>query len=107
VLAWLSKSVENPMKKMTLFALGAGLLLLTMGVVAKPRVPAPPTDEATPAESPSFDEDCYEWKYPKKDECGALSGTTECKAEPTINSAADDEKREKCEPTKGELCLCD
>ncbi len=95
------------MKKMTLFALSAGLLLLAVGVVAKPRATPSVGDEALPAESPSFDEDCYEWKYPAKDECGALSGSTECKAEPTINSAADDKKREQCEPTKGELCLCD
>jgi hypothetical protein len=103
------------MKKMILFALGAGASLLAVSVVVGPHVIASadasemiePARRAFPTESPSFDEDCYEWKYPKKDQCGALSGTTECKAEPSINSAADDEKREQCAPTKGDLCLCD
>jgi len=98
---------ETSMNKTILFALGAGLVLVTAAVMARPSAPSRDGDQAVPTESPSFDEDCYEWKYPSKDECGALSGTTECKAEPTIESAADEDKREKCKPTKGELCLCD
>lgn len=60
-----------------------------------------------PMESPDFDEECFEWTYPDKDECGELKGKEECKAEPTINSSDDDAKKEACQPTKGDECFCD
>ncbi len=61
-----------------------------------------------PLESPDGDdEDCFEWKYPKNDACGKLSGTTECKPKPTIEASDDAAKKEACKPTKGDDCLCE
>lgn len=60
-----------------------------------------------PVKLESPDGDCFEWKYPKKAECGALSGKTECKAEPSINTLEKDEaKRAACKPEEGAECFC-
>lgn len=59
---------------------------------------------ALPAESPGGE--CYKWKYPDKDDCGKLKGTTECKSEPTIESEDDDKKKAACKPEKGDSCAC-
>ncbi len=68
--------------------------------------PLPRAGLPGPAESPGG-ADGYKWSYPKKVACGKLSGTTECKSRPTIESSEDEKKRAECEPTKGDLCLCD
>jgi hypothetical protein len=62
--------------------------------------------QPVPVESPGRAE-CYRWTYPKKASCGNLSGTKECKSRPTIESSDDEKKREECQPTKGDICLCD
>ncbi len=60
----------------------------------------------TPLESPDEDE-CFEWTYPKEDACGNLKGKTECKASPSIEGSDDDDKKDKCQPTKGDTCFCE
>ena len=93
------------MRKLTVLMLGASSLLVAVAGAAHS---AKRLDgRAVPVESPGVTEDCYEYVYPKKDACGALSGTSECKATPTIEASDDEKKRAECEPTKGELCLCD
>jgi len=59
-----------------------------------------------PLESPSGG-DCFEWTYPKSDACGALSGKTECKAKPSIETSDDEKKKADCKPTKGDDCFCE
>jgi len=58
------------------------------------------------AESPD-EEECVEWTYPKESACGNLSGKTECKATPSIEASEDDDKKDKCKPTKGDTCFCE
>ncbi len=86
--------------------LGGGVLLV--GPATARSAPASQTVAQTPvpAESPGGGE-CYEWSYPKKTACGKLSGSKECKTRPSIESSEDEQKKEECKPTKGDLCLCD
>ncbi len=82
--------------------LGAGALVVGPGEARSAQSSRPPIR----AESPGGGE-CYEWSYPKKTACGKLSGTKECKTRPSIESSEDEQKKEECKPTKGDLCLCD
>ena len=83
---------------------GAGVVVFALMVATSARSMA--SAAPVPLESPD-EEECYEWKYPKSDACGTLSGSTECKSQPTIEGSDDDEKKEKCKPQKGDVCFCE
>jgi hypothetical protein len=83
---------------------GAGLVIAALAVAGSAL--SQPTSPPHPLESPDEDE-CFEWKYPKEAACGALSGKKECKARPSIEASDDDDKKDKCKPTKGDTCFCD
>lgn len=83
---------------------GAGFVIAALVVLTSALGSASPAP--VPVDSPDEDE-CFEWTYPKEDACGNLKGKTECKATPTIESSDDDEKKEKCQPTKGDTCFCE
>lgn len=89
-------------------ALGSAAALVVAGAaLAAPLRANEPARDSDPLESPGFDEDCYEFTYPKKDACGSLSGITECKSSPTIDASDDEAKKEACQPTKGDICFCE
>jgi hypothetical protein len=85
---------------------GAGLVIAALVVATSALSKADPAAPARPLESTDEDE-CFEWQYPKEDACGNLKGKKECKARPTIEGSDDDEKKEKCQPTKGDTCFCE
>ncbi len=80
---------------------GAGLIVAALAMATTSAYSSP-----VPLESPD-EEECFEWKYPSESACGNLSGKTECKARPTIEASDDDDKKEKCQPTKGDICFCE
>jgi hypothetical protein len=84
---------------------GAGFVVAALALATSALSSAKPAP-ALPLESPDEDE-CFEWKYPKEDACGALKGKTECKATATIEGSDDDDKKAKCQPTKGDTCFCE
>lgn len=79
--------------------LGAALLLALFATTES-------RASVTRLESPD-EAECFEWKYPKEKECGKLSGKTECKSTPSIESSDDDDKKDKCKPKKGDSCTCE
>ncbi len=83
---------------------GAGFVVFALVVATSARSLA--SSPVVPLESPD-EEECFEWKYPKADACGDFSGKTECKATATIEGSDDDAKKEKCKPTKGDVCFCE
>jgi hypothetical protein len=83
---------------------GAGFVIAAL-VVASSAL-SQPSSPPVALESPD-EQECFEWKYPKEDACGKLSGKTECKASASIEASDDEDKKEKCKPTKGDTCFCD
>ena len=87
----------------------AGALIFSAGLMSSKPADATPAPIAleSPDDDDDDDEECFEWTYPKKDICGKLSGIIECKDEPSIELSDDEKKKEECQPTKGETCICE
>jgi hypothetical protein len=83
---------------------GAGLVIAALAVASSAF--SSPSSPPVPQESPD-EKECFEWKYPSEAACGNLKGKTECKATPSIEASDDDDKKDKCKPTKGDTCFCE
>lgn len=79
----------------------AALVVATAPVAAS----EPLVDPGAPFRAESPGGTCYKYTYPTNEACGALSGKSECKAEPTSDSWSD-EKQERCKVEKGSECTC-